>query len=325
MISINNYHYLQRLAKRTTPLFKRNNRFREIMKRKKNDNANVLITEYLKSQDPFMVGRLGSVETRFLLNYQLKNNVSSDFEGIIKTLTGKIGVYWKQNDAFFDALCFNAGYFPKEKKDIDRFVRIYTESTSEINVLGIWNELEEFIDIPDETILCKIRELEPWFYENPWSNELKGKKVLVIHPFEDDIKKQYQNREKLYINQNVLPEFELVTLRAIQTIADEKSEFESWFEALDYMKNRIDEIEFDVAIIGAGAYGLPLAAHIKNIRKQAIHLGGVTQLLFGIKGKRWEEWKHYTNLRKENGNHWIFPSEKATPKNFKGIEGGSYW
>jgi len=45
------------------------------------------------------------------------------------------------------------------------------------------------------------------------------------------------------------------------------------------MKNEISEIDFDVAIIGAGAYGLPLASYIKEMGRQAIHMGGSTQMV----------------------------------------------
>ncbi|MDO5614604.1 MAG: hypothetical protein Q4G16_00310 [Cruoricaptor ignavus] len=89
------------------------------------------------------------------------------------------------------------------------------------------------------------------------------------------------------------------------------------------MKEKISKTDFDIAIIGCGAYGFPLASFIKNLGKQAIHLGGVTQLLFGITGKRWEDWEHYTSLRAENGKHWITPTE--APKGFKNVENGCYW
>ena len=121
----------------------------------------------------------------------------------------------------------------------------------------------------------------------------------------------------------MLPDFELKTIKAVQTIAGQKSEFETWFDALDSMKEKIRNIDFDIAIIGCGAYGFPLASFVKDLGKQAIHLGGVTQLLFGIKGKRWEEWKHYTELRKNNGENWIYSDE--IPENYKKIEGGCYW
>ena len=115
----------------------------------------------------------------------------------------------------------------------------------------------------------------------------------------------------------MLPDFELKTIKAVQTIAGQKSEFETWFDALESMKDQISKTDFDIAIIGCGAYGFPLASYVKDLGKQAIHLGGVTQLLFGIKGKRWEEWEHYTELRKNNGENWIFTQD--IPKDFEKI------
>ena len=181
--------------------------------------------------------------------------------------------------------------------------------------------MEDYIPtIPENIILGNIRELEPWFFNNPWTKALEGKKILVIHPFENTIQSQYLNRDNIYKDKNIVPKFELKTIKAVQSIADENAEFTNWFEALDFMKQRINTIDFDVAILGCGAYGFPLASYIKDIGKQAIHLGGVTQLLFGIKGKRWEDWNHYTSLR---GNGWVYADEK--PKGFEKIEGGCYW
>ena len=151
----------------------------------------------------------------------------------------------------------------------------------------------------------------------------KDKKVLVIHPFEETIIKQYERKDLLYKNEKILPDFELKTIKAVQTIAGEKSEFKDWFEALESMKNKMNSTDFDVAIIGCGAYGFPLAAHAKKLGKIGIHLGGVTQLLFGIKGSRWENWTHYTELRKNNGKDWVYANE--IPKDYKKIENGCYW
>ena len=76
--------------------------------------------------------------------------------------------------------------------------------------------------------------LDFWNFEEPWTAALKGKKVLVIHPFAELIERQYAKRTELYSqNQSILPEFELVTLPAVQTIAGTKDErFHSWFDAL---------------------------------------------------------------------------------------------
>ena len=50
------------------------------------------------------------------------------------------------------------------------------------------------------------------------------------------------------------------------------------------MKSQMDQTDYDIALIGCGAYGFPLAAHAKRMGKQAIHMGGSLQLLFGIRG-----------------------------------------
>lgn len=76
-------------------------------------------------------------------------------------------------------------------------------------------------------------------------------------------------------------------IRAVQSLGG-NSQFKDWFEALEYMKTEIDKVDYDICLIGAGAYGFPLAAHVKRQGKQGVHLGGALQLLFGIKGKRWE-------------------------------------
>ena len=324
MINSKNYHYLYRLAKRTTPFLHQKNRFDQVMDREKNEVANQLISDLIKSNKPFMVGRLGSVETRFLVNSRLKKIINSDISGIIKTLQGNINIFWKNNPILLNELHMNAGFFPNDPALGNKFIEIYDKAIENLDVLGVWNEMEYQIkNIPQETKLCKIRELEPWFYDNPWSYQLKNKKVLLIHPFEDSIRNQFLNKDKLYKNEKTLPDFELKTIKAVQTIAGQKSEFKNWYDALESMKHKITKTDFDIAIIGCGAYGFPLASFVKELGKQAIHLGGVTQLLFGIKGKRWEDWKHYTDLRKNNGHDWILAKE--IPENYRKIEDGCYW
>lgn len=324
MINAENYHYLHRIAKRTIPFLHKKNRFDKVMERKKNHEANNLISNLIQSDKPFMVGRLGSTETRFIVNSLLQTKIKSDTKGIFQTLSGDINILWKKDPVFLDNLCLLSGFFPNDVSFSEKFIQIYEESISNLDVLGVWNEMEFQIEnIPQETKLCKIREIEPWFYDEPWSYQLEGKKVLVIHPFENSIKHQFLHKNDIYKNSKTLPDFELKTIKAVQTLAGQESEFEDWFEALESMKEKITKTDFDIAIIGCGAYGFPLASFVKDQGKQAIHLGGVTQLMFGIKGKRWEDWEHYTELRKDHGKNWISANEK--PQNYNKIEDGCYW
>ena len=88
------------------------------------------------------------------------------------------------------------------------------------------------------------------------------------------------------------------------------------------MKNQILKKDFDIALIGCGAYGFPLAAHVKRIGKQAIHLGGSLQILFGIKGKRWDNHPVISKLYNE---HWIRPRVEDKPNKAHLVEDACYW
>ena len=324
MINKENYHFLYRLSKKVTPFLKQKNRFTETLNRNnKSEEANEILKNIILKNEPFMCARFGSTESRAILNFQLKKKQITDFHASLKHIRGKMNIYWKEHPKFLNNLTELSGFFPKDENLLEIFVNLYISDIKNLDLLGVWNEYEEFLQVPEDTKLCKIRELEPWFYNKPWTAALEGKKVLVIHPFEETIKNQYQKKEKLYKNENILPNFELKTIKAVQTIVGEKSEFKDWFEALESMKNQMNNIDYDVAIIGCGAYGFPLASHAKKMGKIGIHLGGVTQLLFGIKGKRWEEWKHYTELRKNEGESWVYANE--IPKDYKKIENGCYW
>lgn len=170
--------------------------------------------------------------------------------------------------------------------------------------------------------VMRLVELRPWEHANPWSEVLEDKVVLVIHPFDSSIQSQYLRREKLFDDQRILPKFELKTLKAVQSIAGSEVPFFTWFDALDWMCEQISNIQFDIAIIGAGAYGLPLAAFVKQMGKKSVHLGGVTQLFFGIKGKRWEEQNYLQTISNE---YWIRPLSSEVPENAQAVERGCYW
>lgn len=145
--------------------------------------------------------------------------------------------------------------------------------------------------------------------------------MLVIHPFEESIKYQYKRRKLLFDDPEVLPDFELKTLRAVQSIGDNTEGFKDWFSALKYMEQKIKIIDFDIALIGCGAYAFPLAAYIKKLGKKSIVTAGATQLLFGIKGARWDN----AETPVPYNDNWIRPKESERPKGAQSVEDGCYW
>ena len=117
--------------------------------------------------------------------------------------------------------------------------------------------------------------------------------------------------------------YKLLTIKAVQSIAGNKPEgFNDWFEALDWMKCEIDKRDFDIAIIGCGAYGFPLAAYVKQIGKKAIHLGGAVQTLFGIRSNAAD---NNPRVKPLMNVYWVSPSIDETPKGIELVENSRYW
>jgi hypothetical protein len=293
------------------------------------DKASELIYNALISDKPCMIARFGSNELNALINYQSINNNS---RSIFKYIRGEQFEWW-WNEGIIKCLHKNAGFFPPIIYKIEQFCDLMLQDMIEVDILGSWLADEQLFEKDLENAKkIQLRFLEPYWAENNWSKALEGKKVLVVHPFAEDIMQQYKKRELLFKN-NILPDFELTTIRAVQSLADEQTGFNDWFEALDFMKSEIDKVDYDICLIGCGAYGFPLAAHVKRMGKKGFHYGGALQLLFGIRGKRWEDpnygvrqwgipYGFYSNLMNE---HWIRPGNKEIPKNAQVVEGACYW
>ena len=255
---------------------------------------------------PFMAARFGTSEGAALFSYHKNRITGSEYPAY-----------------HLEEMCTNAGFFPREKEYLYRWAELETDACQDIDLLGIMNYMgEEWIT----RTYCSQAVLMPngglGSASCGWAHVLEGKKVLVIHPFTDTIEKQYrEHREEIFPGTNALPMFELQCIKAVQTIADSVDDrFNDWFEALDYMTDEIKKRDFDVALIGCGAYGFILASRIKKMGKIAVHMGGTVQTLFGIKGGRWDVNKSVTY-----NDAWVYPSEAETPKGFEKVEGGCYW
>ncbi len=273
------------------------------------------ITHMLQSPDPFMIGRFGSTELQSIAAYTRQNK------------------YLKNNNLYskyhwgnaLEQIHILSGFFPDNDLPLlKKFANLMLEDSKQLDILGSWRKEEYYVKkYLTNAVRIPLNALEPYFSDNPWSRHLENKKVLVIHPFTNTIERQYEQREHLFVNSKVLPSFNLNTIRAVQTIAGNPDpRFSTWFDALDFMKTKINTSDFDVALIGCGAYGFPLAAHVKRIGKKAIHMGGALQILFGIRGKRWDEKPKFKDIINK---HWIYPMDEDIPDNKNMVENGCYW
>lgn len=268
------------------------------------------IFEMLNCPTPCMICRIGTSEMGIINNYfDIKNHLKSGYSIEKKNVLNN-----------------NAGFFGAENEAAyDRFSELYIKSCMNADGVAILTRQEEYIihKYMKSTYLFTLKGLEPYYSINPWTQVLDGKKILVIHPFAKSIELQYEKRHLLFSDERILPKFELKTLQAIQTIGGiHDSRFTNWFDALEYMIGEALKIEFDIAIIGCGAYGLPLASRLKDAGKKAIHLGGATQILFGIMGGRWDRHPVISKLYNE---YWIRPSGDEIVASKEKVENGCYW
>ncbi len=220
----------------------------------------------------------------------------------------------------------NAGVFPLSQDISDRFVHLMQEDLPLIDVLASYGWCERYVEglVENSKKVNLDGYYAPFLYAQPWTRVLKGIKVLVIHPFSESIQRQYEKRRLLFDNPDVLPDFaNLQVIKAVQSIAGNDCGHKDWFDALEWMKKEMDQCDFDVALIGCGAYGLPLTVHAKRLGKVGVHLAGWTQMLFGIYGKRWlEDQPKYARFINDA---WVRPGDDERPLNLKKVEGGCYW
>lgn len=280
------------------------------------DDAQELIYRKLISGKPCMIGRIGATEIR-----SIEGSINQDcplWQKIKLFLTfhqtkisSKIKSMWGGIEEHNDDLFY------------EKFANLVHEDILQLDIFASWR-WEETTVLPDYSKnVIALGDLEPFFSSSPWTRALAGRKVLVIHPFVKAIEYQYSRREYLFANSNILPNFTLKTYQpfyvGVRENADGTYDF---FRNLECMKKEISEIDFDIALIAAGPFGFSLAAEIKRNKKQAIVVGGVLQILFGIKGNRWDSSPEYSKLYNE---YWIRPGDETKTKNFIKIDGGCYW
>jgi hypothetical protein len=96
----------------------------------------------------------------------------------------------------------------------------------------------------------------------------------------------------------------------------------NWDEAANYIVEGVKASGATVALIGCGGLGMIIGGRLKRLGISVVVMGGAVQVLFGIKGRRWET---HDIISKFWGPSWVWPSYSETPRGSLKIEGGCYW
>lgn len=279
-----------------------------------------VIRKGILSGKPFMAGKIGTGDNETMLRYIDIHDPESRFVKWCKLLVGKLRPFWWDN-SIRAGICVCAGVFPSDIESIEEFCRIYEGYLPEMDCFASCADGETRIHdryCPQATpivweSLFPLREGYSWF------DALKGKRVLVVHPHEKSIRFQYEKARKveLHKGQGTMPDFELLTYCPVNSIGGKNTQFACWKDALDFMINDISKLDFDVALVGCGVYGVPLSIHVKRMGRVAIHTGGSTQLIFGIKAQVYDTWGYYNE-------NWIRALPEDVPPNMGLIENGRF-
>jgi hypothetical protein len=271
--------------------------------------GNEAIKNALSTRSNLLVGRVGASEMKVLNRYLLRKRLP----------------FATYNGAIRHEIQLNSGVYPASDDDLDQFAKFYLECIDDIDIFCSW-----FIPGEDRIIkkhnfetITVLPALEPYFFETPWSQTLDGKTILVVTPFVDSIRLQL-GRLRLVWGYDLFPgvAFKFIRFPHSQLLTGDQRPNRHWFDVLAEAQSEIDEVDFEIGLVGAGAATLPLARYMKAIGKAGIAMGGALQILFGVRGRRWDVDPNFSRYFNE---YWIRPLKEETPPNFKANERGAYW
>jgi len=310
-----------------------------------------ILSAFLQGK-PFAVGKLGSNELQITVCYL------QDCDG----LGSKESVLLQYRREVMYNLATGAGIYPCRLGQCYTYVEHLMNDLIDLDYCAVWDsqisQVERGIVKSQNPHFTEIglTDIEPYRSDIPWTYFLRGKKVLVVSCFAETIEKQYAHRDKIWgEGAFILPDFTLKTLYfphsyyvsqsasvspdTIHTIpintslsvgGEHVSEEQTivttypadWNTLLEQTVRRIREIDYDICLIGAGAYGVPLAVECKRQGKIGIHMGGALQILFGVRGGRWDA---NTSFHKYFNEYWVYPMKHETPIQANLVENRCYY
>ena len=172
---------------------------------------------------------------------------------------------------------------------------------------------------PDGPDLGRFIDRVPIIFE-----KIRDKRVLVVSSFTGLVKQQYEsgNIYKLGIDFPTVKHVDGVTTPYCFL---NQGPHKDYFETLESIFEDIKQKDFDIALLGCGAYGHMLTHKIHaDLGKDAFYIGGCVTNIFGILSTR----ERTVGMGKhvQTNEYWILDiPESYRPSNFKDIEDGCYW
>lgn len=286
--------------------------------------SNDAMLSVISREEPFLVCRMSHAVTMMSIFYDMRGQIHPQ---LARTSSTHDGIY------------------ARNREDLELYARFYMKAIENMSLFACFSTLytdtqnyaiEKYAVAHDRILHNRV--LEPFYQiaEDPaaagrvWTWALRGKRVLIVSPFVDTFRQQREAGFRFFGKERAeedvwAPDQEFVYYKAYNCLYNNHPHG-SWFETFQAMCRDIRELDFDVALLSCGGYGLPLCNFIyEKLGKSAVYMGGSLQLLFGVYGNRWANHGVVGPLIKAPGSGWVRPSDAERPANYQRVEGGCYW
>jgi hypothetical protein len=281
---------------------------------KKAEVDNLYIKDIINTNKPFFIGRIAGIELKVAYNIINSKGQNTSYDLI--------------------ELQNNAGIYTKDNNSLNIYVSKLITSYENCTVIAEWDTNGKVFAITgngqqlirDKTpLIPKIDaiSLEPYYFKESWMSALRGKRILIVHPFVKTIKQQIKNIHSIFPDSDWFKDCDFdfiqppITLAGNHNNKDWQEHYILFIDSLNMCK------DFDIALVSAGGYGMLISDYIfTKLHKSVLYIGGALQLFFGIIGKRWFENKEILKLVNDD---WIRPNKDDKPVNFIQVENGCYW
>jgi hypothetical protein len=275
-------------------------------------DAHDRIKRAIANRQPLAVQRLGAVEARILMwSLGLK-------------IPGRFGL--KYPVFFWETFSgtTNAGIRPRNRASYRQYAQFCSTALGQSDVLGVWRtgyEEAVYRTLQPRAVACHGETLGPTFrLRDHWLHHLGGRRLLVFSPFAESIRAQLPHMDQIWAPINLRWSSTVEVVKFPYLIDD--SCLLDWRDVYASCSERLHRDDYDVAIFGCGGLGIPLAQVAKTTGRIGMHLGGLTQLIFGIYGARHLD--HFWHRECIN-EFWKRPEPEERAQTYKRVEGGCYW
>lgn len=252
------------------------------------------ITELFKSNSSYFIARVGNVEMTAILQDRITDQLKQN-----------AGFYGNEED-------FKKwkGEYIKAILNCDAVANVFTcdsfyKLESELyTTLALWKPSIPFMELDINYWLDLIVQLP---------------KVGIVSFFAKEMKQQSKNLDKIHKKgKGAFDKTHFEFVECLSTIEGNEPKDKSYFQVLEELTEECLKRDCDHWFLSCGSYGLLLGNELKKKGKNVYYVGGFLQLLFGLRGKRWDN----REVGIKYNSHWKYPQKK--PINAEKVEDWCY-